>query len=78
VTVEYVIGEKFMLVDGEMDMIGIEASFAATPRAGEVGTVTGVLSAVTGHIVVYRTLVSVATDPNAGQFVTVPGQAVIV
>jgi hypothetical protein len=67
VTVEYVIGEKFMLVDGEMDMIGIETSFAATPRAGEVGTVTGVLSAVTGHIVVYRTLVSVATDPNAGQ-----------
>jgi hypothetical protein len=78
VTVEYVIGEKFTLVDGEMEMTGTESSFSATLGAVKVGTVTGVVSAVTGHIVVYRTLVFVATDPNAGQFVTVPGQAVIV
>ncbi len=78
-TVEYVTGEKFRLADGEMDMTGFETSLAGNPGAIDVGTVTGVLSAATGHIVVYRTFVSVVTDPIfAGQFVTVDGQAVIV
>lgn len=78
VTVGYVTGEKLRLVDGEIDMTGADTSFAGAPGAVDVGTITGVVSAVTGHIVVYRTLVSVITDPDAGQFVTVAGQAVIV
>ena len=72
------IGEKFRLVDGEMDTTGAETSFAGAPGDVNAGTVTGVVTAVTGQIVVYRILVSVITDPNAGQFVTVAGQAVIV
>ena len=77
--VEYVTGEKIRLVDGELDKTGFEISFAGEPGAVDVGAVAGVVSAVTGQIVVYRTLVSVVTDPIfAGQFVTVAGQAVIV
>jgi len=54
-TVEYVIGEKFRLVDGEREMAEFETSFAGEPGAIDVGTLTGVVRAVTGHIVVYRT-----------------------
>jgi hypothetical protein len=78
-TVEYVMGEKFRVDVGEMDTTAFETSFAGEPGAVDVGTVTGVVSAATGQIVVYKTLVSVVTDPiNAGQFVTVAGHAVIV
>lgn len=60
-------------------MTGDETCFAGPPDAVEVGTVTGVVSAVTGHIVVYKTRVSVITEPIfAGQFVTVAAQEVMV
>jgi hypothetical protein len=47
VTVEYVIGER--------EAAEFETSFAGEPGAIDVGMLTGVVSAVTGHIVVYRT-----------------------
>ena len=57
-------------------LVGFDTSFTSTVEAG---IVTGVVFAATGQIVVYRTLVSVITEPIfAGQFVTVSGQAVIV
>lgn len=43
-----------------------------------VGAATSVLVLVTGHTVVYNTLVSVTTVPFPGQFVTVGAHEVIV
>lgn len=72
-------GAVTTLVGGELNMTGFETSFTGEPGAADVGTITGVVAAVTGQIVVYRTLVSVITDLIfAGQFVTVAGQAVMV
>lgn len=41
-------------------------------------TVVGFSVAVTGHTVVYKSIVSVTTTPRAGQFVTVAAQDVTV
>lgn len=76
VMVEYLVVVVFSVVVGEMDMTGFEASLTG---AIEAEVITGVVFAATGQIVVYRTLVSVVTEPIfAGQSVTVSGQAVIV